>query len=298
MEAILRLDKIAEYNLIKGVETLHPLVSIIDNSVPRPALPNGKVQIGFYAVFLKETKCGELRYGRNNYDYEEGTLLFIGPGQIIGINNDENYQAKGWTLIFHPELIRGTELSQNIKNYSFFSYELTEALHLSERERHVITDILKQIKFELQNTIDKHSKTLITSSIELLLNYCTRFYDRQFITRENINKGVLERFEQELETYLQSGKPQILGLPSVAYFADLLNLSSNYFGDLVKKETGKSAQEFIHHVLINAAKDKIFDTNKTVNEIAYELGFKYPQHFSRMFKKEVGMSPSDYRILN
>lgn len=297
MDEILRLDKISQYNVLKGIETRHPLLSVIDNSSVKP-LPNGRLYFGFYAVFLKEAKCGELKYGRNNYDYEEGTLVFIGPGQVLGVNNDANFQPKGWTLLFHPDLIRGTSLGHNIKNYTFFSYDLNEALHLSEKERKIVINLIKIIDNELGNNIDKHSKTLITNNIELLLNYCVRFYDRQFITRENINKGILERFEQELNEFFQTDQPQKSGLPFVGYFADRLNLSANYFGDLVKKESGKTAQEYIHQRLIEIAKDRMFDTEKTVNEIAFELGFKYPQHFSRMFKKSTGYTPNEYRLIN
>jgi AraC-like DNA-binding protein len=297
MDKILKLEKVSQYNMLKGVETLHPLVSVIDNSSVKP-LPNGKLYFGFYAIFLKDVKCGELKYGRNNYDYEEGTLVFIGPGQVLGVNNDANYHPKGWTLLFHPDLLRGTSLGHNIKNYRFFSYDLNEALHLSEKEGQIVIDLLNKIDNELRNNIDKHSKTLITNNIELLLNYCVRFYDRQFITRENINKGILERFEQELNEYFQTDQPQNSGLPYVGYFAEKFNLSANYFGDLVKKESGKTPQELIHQKLISIAKDKIFDTTKSVNEIAFDLGFKYPQHFSRMFKKSTGFTPNEYRLMN
>ena len=185
-----------------------------------------------------------------------------------------------------------------MKDYTFFSYESFEALHLSERERQVVIDCLNKIDFELSHAIDKHSKTLIVTNIELLLNYCVRFYDRQFITRDNVNKDILVRFEGLLDDYYQSDKPQTVGLPSVRYCADQLHLSANYLGDLIKKETGKSAQEHIQLKLMDIAKEKMFDTSKSVSEIAYELGFKYPQHFSRMFKKSVGYSPNEYRMQN
>jgi len=183
-----------------------------------------------------------------------------------------------------------------MKDYTFFSYEANEALHLSEQERETVLDCLHKIEAELQHAVDRHSKNLIVTNIELLLNYCIRFYDRQFITRSNVNKDVLTRFENLLDDYFVSGKSQSIGLPSVQYFADQLHLSSNYFGDLIKKETGKSAQEYIQIKLINVAKDRVFDTSKTLNEIAYELGFKYPQHFSRVFKNRVGCSPNEYRM--
>lgn len=185
-----------------------------------------------------------------------------------------------------------------MKDYSFFSYEVNEALHLSEQERGVIIDCLNNISEELNRGIDKHSKMLIVSNIELLLNYSIRFYDRQFITRENVNKDILSKFENVVNGYFQTDKPQTIGLPSVRYCADQLHLSANYLGDLIKKETGKSAQEHIQLRLIDIAKEKILGTNKTVSEIAYELGFKYPQHFTRVFKKNVGHTPNEYRSIN
>jgi AraC-like DNA-binding protein len=201
-------------------------------------------------------------------------------------------------LVFHPDLIRGTSLSKGINEYSFFSYNTNEALHVSAKERQLVLDLFSKIETELQHSVDKHSKRLIASNIELFLNYCERFYDRQFITRENINRGVLEKFEELLNSYFSSDNPVNIGLPSVAYCADELHLSANYFGDLIKKETGKSAQEYIQNKIIDVAKSKIFDTDKTVNEIAFELGFKYPQHFSRLFKSRVGYAPNEYRSLN
>ncbi len=298
MDKILKLESISQYNSLVGQETLHPLVSVIDFSEVQPT-KHVRMNLGFYAIFLKDVKCGDIKYGRNYYDYQEGTLVFIGPGQVFGIdNNGEYFQPQGRALLFHPDLLRGTSLGHNIKDYTFFSYEVNEALHLSERERQVIIDCLNKINFELSHTIDKHSKTLIVTNIELLLNYCVRFYDRQFITRDNVNKDILVRFEKVLDDFFQSDKPQTLGLPSVRYCADQLHLSANYLGDLIKKETGKSAQEHIQLKLMDIAKEKVFDTSKSVSEIAYELGFKYPQHFSRMFKKCVGFSPNEYRLQN
>ena len=298
MDEILRLENVGQYNALMGQETLHPLVSVIDFSKTKP-MKHVRMNLGFYTLFLKDVKCGDIKYGRNYYDYQEGTLVFIGPGQVIGIDsNGEYFQPQGRALLFHPDLIRGTSLGHTMKNYTFFSYESFEALHLSERERQVVIDCLNKIDFELSHAIDKHSKTLIVTNIELLLNYCVRFYDRQFITRDNVNKDILVRFEGLLDDYYQSDKPQTVGLPSVKYCADQLHLSANYLGDLIKKETGKSAQEHIQLKLMNIAKEKVFDTSKSVSEIAYELGFKYPQHFSRMFKKSVGYSPNEYRMQN
>lgn len=303
MKGIYRFDTVGEYNALNNHETMHPLVSIIDFSKANPRTwgieKNVRINFGLYCIFLKDVKCGDLKYGCNYYDYQEGTLVFVSPGQVVEIENDGKvYQPKGHALVFHPDLLHVTSLAKNIGEYSFFSYNANEALHLSERERHIVLDCFSKINFELQQNIDKHSKKLIASNIELFLNYCERFYDRQFITREKVNKGILEKFEELLNGYFSSDKPHKIGLPSVAYFADELHLSANYFGDLIKKETGKTAKQYIQNKIIEVAKIKTFDPEKTVNEIAYELGFRYPQHFSRMFKNETGYSPNEYRIMN
>lgn len=293
-----RFNTVAEYNAFNNHETLHPLVSVINFSKAYPRRLN-LTYFGFYLVLLKDVNCGDLRYGKTTYDYQEGTLIFLAPGQILDMEPSiELYQPKGYGVIFHQDLIIGTPLDRLINDYSFFSYNVNEALHVSERERQIILDCFSKISYELEQNMDKHSKKLIASNIELLLNYCDRFYDRQFITRDNANKGILEKFEKVLNAYFSSNKPQKFGLPSVAYFADILKLSPNYLGDSLKKETGKSAQEHIQLKLIGIAKERIFDTEKSISEIAYELGFKYPQHFNRMFKKATGKTPVEYRNLN
>ncbi len=297
MEEVLYFNSIKEYNDFNNNETLHPLVSVVhlDKASPRKLK---RLRYGFYTVFLKQIYCGDLRYGLSNYDYEGGTLIFLAPNQVIGENGNNYYQPHGIALVFHPDLIAGISLGKNIGDYHFFSYAVNEALHLSEQERKIIQDCFAKIEYELQHAIDKHSKQLIISNIELFLNYCTRFYDRQFITRDNVNKGILERFEVLLNDYFSSDKPQNIGLPSVSWCAGDLNLSTNYFGDLIKKETGVSAQEYIQSKVINVAKEQIFDVDKSISEIAYELGFKYPQHFTRLFKQRTGVTPVEYRSLN
>ena len=298
MEEIIKIDSVAQYNNMRGVETLHPLITVVDLSISKPIAAQ-TFNFGLYAIYLKELNCGELKYGRNMYDYQEGTLVFTAPGQIIGVQpNVKTFEPKGWGLLFHPELIKGTPLGKHIQDYSFFSYDSNEALHLSDKERSIVLDCFSKTEYELQQSIDKHSKTLIASNIELFLNYCTRFYDRQFITRDNAHKGILERFESLLNEYYQTDKPQNEGLPSVSYCAGQLNLSPNYFGDLIKKETGSSAQEYIQLKVIDVAKERIFDIDKSISEVAYDLGFKYPQHFTRLFKQKVGITPNEYRMMN
>lgn len=299
MGGIQKFNTIDEYNKTMGVETLHPLVSIIDLSeASHPEeYPEGH-SFGFYTIFLKDVNCGNIKYGRNYYDYQEGTLVFLAPDQVVKIENRLPHQPKGWALLFHPDLIRGTTLGRTIKEYTFFSYEVREALHLSEQERQTVMECFYNIRSELHHNIDTHSQRLIVSNIELFLNYCTRFYDRQFITRKHANSDVLSRFETLLNNYFKSEMPQKIGLPSVKYCAGELHFSANYLGDLLKKETGKSAQEHIQFHLIEVAKEKMFEKNKSVSEIAYELGFEYPQYFSRLFKKRVGVSPNEYRARN
>lgn len=294
-----QLNTVDKYNKLYGLETLHPLVSVVDLTKAANIVNHIQMDYGLYALFLKGGKECDIKYGRHNYDYQEGTIVSFAPGQVVEVNMiKEVFQPKVYGLLFHPDLIRGTALGQNIKNYGFFSYSATEALHLSERERGIVMDCLAKIESELIHSIDKHSKQLIAMNIELLLNYCLRFYERQFITREIVNKDVLQKFEQHLNDYWDSNISLENGLPSVGYFADKTHLSPNYFGDLIKKETGKSAQEYIQFKLIERAKDRIASTTLTMSQIAYELGFQYPQHFGRLFKKQTGLTPNEYRLLN
>jgi len=298
MEDIVKISTVAQYNNMRGVTTSHPLVTVIDLSKAQP-MPAKIFNYGVYAVGLKETDHGQLRYGKREYDYHAGSLIFIAPGQVIGVQAAiEPFTPKGWALLFHADLINGTPLGKHIQDYSFFSYDVNEALHLSDKEKNIVIDCFTKIGYELDQNIDKHTKALIASNIELLLNYCTRFYDRQFITRHLANSGILERFEYALKSYFLSDKPPREGLPSVAYFAEILHLSANYFGDLVKKETGISALEYIQSKVIAVAKERLYDRNKSSSEIAYELGFRYPQHFTRLFKQKTGITPNDYRRMN
>ena len=295
---ILNMDSVQDYNDNLGVETLHPLVSVVDMSQLKEIRHSVK-RFGFYCVFLKQLDCGSLMYGRSRYDYRESTMLFIAPGQIAGADDggvSEN--PKGWILMFHPDLLKGTSLAARMREYSFFSYSSDEALHTSERERQTIIGCMSEIREELNHPIDRHSKRIITSNIELLLNHCARFYDRQFVTREEANHDLLNRFESLLNDYFDSGLASSQGIPTVAGFAESLHISPNYFGDLIKRESGISAQEYIQKHIIERAKSLLSKKDKTVSQTAYELGYKHPQHLSRMFKRMTGMTPNEYKTLN
>lgn len=295
MDEVIKIDTIDQYNKLFGFETLHPLVCIVDLSKAEIWPEHYRFNYGVYCLYLKDAKCGNIRYGRQTYDYQEGSVIGFAPGQIANVDMEKGMKPSGMGILFHPDLIRGTSLGKEIKRYSFFSYESNEALHLSEQERKIILDSFEKVQMELEHAIDKHSKHLISKNIELLLDYCMRFYDRQFSTRSEANKDVLIQFEHLLDEYLQSDLMREQGVPTVRYFADKICLSPNYFGDLIKKETGKTAQEYIQNKVINLAKEWILGTNKTVSQIAFELGFQYSQHFNRIFKKNVGYTPNEYR---
>lgn len=295
-DELVKIDTIDRYNELYGLETLHPLVSLVDLT-KATRIPNHiRFDMGVYALFLKQTRCGDLKYGKKQYDYQEGTIVSFAPGQQIGIELKEGAKPSSEGIVFHPDLIRGTSLEQRIKQYTFFSYEVSEALHVSEEEKQILRDCFYKISLELEHAIDRHSKTLIAKNIELVLDYCLRFYERQFHTRSRVNKEVLVQFENGLDAYFTGENAERNGYPTVKYFADKACLSPNYFGDLIKKETGRSPQQYILSKLIELAKDRILYTDQPVSRIAYGLGFQYTQHFSRLFKKNVGCSPHAYRL--
>lgn len=291
----IKLKTIEEYNRVFGVETLHPLVSVIDFSTLQ-SIRHRKLEYGFYCIYLKELMCGTLQYGRSKYDYQEGTLVFIAPGQIAGVNDGgvtEN--PKGFALVFHPDLLFGTPLARRMKDYTFFSYDSNEALHMSERERTIIINCFRDIAAELEHAIDRHTKQIVASNIETMLNHCVRFYERQFVTREIPNRSVLGRFDKFLRDWFETDRAKMLGLPSVQLCAGEMCLSPNYFGDLVKKELGKTAQEYIQLFVIDRVKELLAENELNISEISYELGFKYPHHLTRLFKKVTGQTPNEYR---
>lgn len=304
MPDMLSINSVSEAHHALGMpKPKHPLVSVIkSNEIRRASDFQGiKVVSNFYQIMFKATGCGNVNYGRNSYDYESGTLIFTAPGQVMVYENQAesaSEDAGEWVLVFHPDLIRRSNLAEKISQYTFFNYDINEALHLSDEERLDVEELLGKIIKEYSKKLDRHSQHLIILNIELLLDYCVRYYDRQFYTRANLNTDVFSRFERLLSAYFQSDKLQELGLPTVNYCGKELNLSPNYLSDLLKKETGKSAQEHIHLFIIDKAKDRLLNSTSSITEIGYELGFGYPQHFSSLFKSKTGFSPREYRNLN
>lgn len=294
---IIQVDSVDTYNKMYGWGTLHPLVTIVNHTEELSAdMNHRRLNYGLYALFLKQGEGCSIRYGREKYDYQEGTVVSFKPGQVVEVEWDESRPmppSRG--LLFHPDLIYGTQLGKRIHDYTFFDYDQREALHLSKREQRIISDLLDSIQEELEHPVDKHSQTLITDAIGLMLDYCMRFYDRQFITRKKVNSDIMSDFEHNLAEYFKSGEAEHKGLPSVAYFADKVHLSAGYFGDLIKKETGLTAQRYIQNKVIDLSKQYVMDPRLSINQVAYKLGFQYPQHFTRLFKQQVGMTPSEYR---
>jgi AraC-like DNA-binding protein len=296
-EIIYRVKSIGELHDFAGFEKpSHPLISVVDYSRIKAgnAPESGRFVCEFYSINFK-TNCS-FHYGRQFFDHKEGTLLCTAPEQIIHMHKTEKqYNVAGWGLFFHPEFIRNSDLGKKISEYTFFKYDEYEALHLSANEENTLTTIIQQVEEEYQKNIDRHSNQLLISNLELLLNYCKRFYDRQFITRTNTNKDIIAGFEQFLSGYYNSAEPKTAGILTVKLCAEKMNLSPNYFSDLLKSETGKSAQEHIYYHLLERVKNLLLSTNHTVNEIAYELGFEYPQNLTKLFKNKVGITPTEYR---
>ena len=288
------LNTVQDFNDYQGVETLHPLVSVVhvENT---EHIQECVMHYGLYAIYLKENKGCKLSYGRTPYDFDEMTVTSFAPGQVVKVEpNPDVPFAKFTALVFHPDLLNRTALGRQMSRYEFFDYSSTEALHLSVQEVEVFRGVITMIEQELHHAIDKHTRELIISNIELLLNYCLRFYDRQFITREEINHSVVKRFMELLDDYISS-KALREGLPTVAYFADKCCLSSGYFGNLVRVETGRTAKDIIADRLLAHAKQLLNDDTLTITMISERMGFDYPQHFVRFFKSHTGKTPSAYR---
>lgn len=290
----LTFNSVQEFNDYYGFETQHPLVSIVRYDKEH-TMEESLIHYGLYALILKENKGCKLSYGRTPYDYDEMTVTSFAPGQSLHVQPMPGVLFPKWTaLLFHPDLLKRTQLGRNIGRYEFFDYTSTEALHLSAEEIKIFRDVLAMIQNELCHNIDKHTRELVVSNIELLLNYCLRFYDRQFVTREEINHSVVKKFTGMLDRYI-SEEAEHEGLPSVAYFADKCCYSAKYFGELVKTETGRTAKDFINSRLMRAAKQLLADDELSVTQVSQRLGFEYPQHFVRFFKVQAGKTPSEYR---
>ncbi len=302
MNKIQTIRSITEAHALLGLEKpKHPLVSLWQHRVDhtKSALGDQRFALDLYIISLKEGVTGSMGYGRNAYDFEEGTMIFTSPGQVIGSGETESSgRSTGWSLMFHPDLIRKSRLGSTIDDYSFFSYNVNEALHLSDEEKRSVTDLVSKIEREYSQHIDKHSQKLMVANIELLLDYCTRYYDRQFFVRSDFNKDIATKFTELIKNYYKSGKALLQGVPSVGYCGKELNISPNYLSDLLKKETGRNAREQIQDFLINRAKTNLLNSSESISEIAHTLGFEYPQHFSKIFKNKTGMSPREYRNLN
>jgi YesN/AraC family two-component response regulator len=300
MKKIVKIETISEAHEFLGLEKpKHPLISVLRlaDKLKDLDVENVKYSLGLFQIGLKDNcEYSIVNYGRNSYDYQEGTMVFTAPNQILEFKKETVVEKdKGWSLMFHPDLIRKSELGKKIDNFSFFSYASNEALHLSDDERKTVTEITEKIEKEFSGNLDAHSQTLIVSNIELLLNYCVRFYDRQFYTRTNLNKDITSKFEQLLKGYYKSNKHLELGIPTVQFCGEAMNMSPKYLSDLLRKETGQSTQDHIHKYIIEKAKNRLLSSEKSASEIAYSLGFEYPQYFSKIFKKKTTMSPNEFR---
>jgi AraC-like DNA-binding protein len=297
-QEIIKIKSISQLHDMSGFEKpKHPLISVVDvsNFEIKPELINVKLSPNLYFIGLKSADCG-LKYGRHHYDFSEGVLAFQSPNQVVSITSETEFDKEsGWMLFFHPDLIRSTPLGENIEDYSFFSYDVHEALHLSDKEKKTLNDCVEKIREEYNERIDNHSHRVIVSTLELLLNYCLRFYERQFNTRTTKNKDVVTQVEEILKDYYKSGQLPEYGAPSIHYIADKVHLSPTYLSDLLKKETGRSAKDHINDFLVEKAKNLLLSTEDSVSEIAYTLGFNYPHYFSRLFKNKTGFTPQKYR---
>lgn len=291
----LKIASLNDAHLVFGLpKPMHPLISLI-NGAHTPVMPLENHVLGFYKMSYKPKLGGKLKYGQGYYDFDEGGLLFASPGQVIGSNDNDASVCSEYTLLIHPDFFLGYPLSKNIKQYGFFSYSANETLHLSEDEKTTIIEIFKMIEKELSSRIDDFSQDVVISQIELLLNYATRFYKRQFITRKAVNNDLLQKLEDILDDYFIGEKSLNHGIPTVQYLSQRLNISPSYLSDILRALTGQNAQQLIHHKLIEKAKEKLSTTSLTVSEVAYELGFEHPQSFSKLFKTKTNLSPLEFK---
>lgn len=300
--SVIHIETISEVNNMLALPKVkNPLIAVANfSNFDQEFEPGTKFTLGFYTLMFKNYCPNKIKYRQQVIDFQEGTLLCMAPHQVISV--DETFKSpketKGWAIFFHPDLIHGSALGKSMNAYSFFSYQAGEALYLSEKEIQVLDECRQNITKELEENIDKHSRNVLVSALELMLNYCSRFYDRQFITRHTINKDVINEVDRLLEKWFQSSDLNTNGLPTVKYLAEQVNLSSGYLSDLIKKETGMNTQDRIHYYLIEEAKHLLLGSERSVSELAYSLGFEYPQYFSRLFKNKTGMTPVEFRNTN
>ncbi|MVM29959.1 helix-turn-helix domain-containing protein [Spirosoma sp. HMF4905] len=292
------INSISEWHRVTDLpKPEHPLISLIHHADVKTISDEHLkgVVINFYIISVKKDFKGKMKYGKNYYDFDEGTMTFVSPGQVLAVEDDESRDCSGWSLLVHPDFIRSYPLGKTIKTYGFFSYEVTEALHLSDKEDALMESLIRHIEQEYHSSIDNYSQDVMVSHLDLLLNYANRFYNRQFITRKNASHDLLTNLEELLSDYFGSSKVQEMGLPTVQYISETLNVSPNYLSDLLRKLTGQSTQQHIQNKLIEKAKEILTTTTLSVSEIAYQLGFEYPQSFNKLFKSKTHVSPLEFR---
>lgn len=302
MTDFIKIKSITEVNQLIGLpKPLHPLITII-RKWPQTEFKNYNIKITseLYTLSLKgKMGAAAFQYGRSSYDFEEGTLVFMAPNQMISFSEPmQESDDSGWTIFFHPDLIRKSELGKKIREYSFFDYDINHALHISELEKETLRQLVERIEYELQRNVDKHSQDLIIANLDTILKYCLRYYERQFYTRTNQNKDIIIRFEAFLKAYFDSENLANHGMPTLTQCGQALSISGSYLSDLLRIETGRSAKDHIHGYLIEKAKTQLLNSSHSINEVAFGLGFKYPQHFSKLFKSKTGINPTEYRSLN
>lgn len=292
------IDSVSEiHSLLNVSKPVHPLVSVIDLSEIDLVVmaQHASICYNFYSIYLKKNFDGKIRYGQQYYDFNEGIMSFYGPRQVVAVSGGNTAKLEGWLLIIHPDFLQGYQLAAKIKEYGFFSYAVNEALHLSEKEENIIAEGMKNIKAEIEVSTDNFTRDVVISHIDLILSYCNRFYNRQFITRQVASMDILSRLEKILTSYFESGSVKEMGLPSVQYVADRLNISPGYLGDMLRFHTGRSTQQHIHDALIEKAKELLTTSKLSVAEIAFQLGFEYPQSFNKLFRSKTNQSPLEFR---
>lgn len=291
-------DSISDYHAVMDLKKpANPLISVVklEDISPEASVGLKKIVFNFHTIFLKRNFDGRVRYGQKYYDFDSGTMSFYAPKQLLSMEGVQPTNVEGWMLVIHPDFLYGNPLAKKIKDYGFFDYATHEALHLSEAEDEIIAGLMQNMQREIVASIDSYTQDVVIGHIELLLNYCNRFYNRQFVTRKKVSSDLLVKFKAILNEYFSENKAATSGLPTVQYFADHLFVSSNYLNDMLKNLTGQTAQHHLHSYVIEQAKELLTTTDLSVNEIAYQLGFEYPQSFNKLFKKKTLLTPLQFK---